>query len=168
MAGIKMTHVPNRGATEAVTAIIVGQRADRHHRRCRRWCRSFRTSVSAARRSRPASACRSCRMRRASAETVKGYDFTAWCALLAPAKTPPEIVQKLNAAARAALADPAVSKRLFDLGFVNTPGSPGGACHDPEGGIRPHRKTDPRRGHHQLEPSRNHLRKSQHENRHPR
>ena len=43
---------------------------------------------------------------------------------MVPAKTPPEIVAKLNAATHAALNDPAVKKRLIELGFVVTPDSP--------------------------------------------
>lgn len=48
---------------------------------------------------------------------VPGYKFGTWSAILAPAKTPPEIVAKLNAAAVAALKDPAIRKRLGDLGY---------------------------------------------------
>ena len=39
-----------------------------------------------------------------------------WQALFAPKGTPREAIDKLNAAARAAFADAAVSKRLLDLG----------------------------------------------------
>jgi len=60
----------------------------------------------------------------AIAETVPGFAFNAWCAFMVPARTPPEIVAKLNAAAHAALNDPAVLKRLVELGFVATPDSP--------------------------------------------
>jgi tripartite-type tricarboxylate transporter receptor subunit TctC len=58
------------------------------------------------------------------AETVPGFAFSAWCAFLVPAKTSPEIVAKLNAATHAALNDPAVSKRLTELGFVVAPTTP--------------------------------------------
>jgi len=60
----------------------------------------------------------------AISETVPGFAFNAWCAFMVPAKTPPEIVAKLNAATHAALNDPAVQKRLVELGFVPTPDSP--------------------------------------------
>ena len=60
----------------------------------------------------------------AISETVPGFAFNAWCAFMVPAKTPPEIVAKLNAAAHAALNDPAVQKRLVELGFVAAPNSP--------------------------------------------
>ena len=58
------------------------------------------------------------------AETVPGFAFSAWCAFLVPAKTPPDVVAKLNAATHAALNDPAVSKRLTELGFVVAPTTP--------------------------------------------
>ena len=48
---------------------------------------------------------------------LPGFQFVAWCALLAPAKTPPEIVAKLNAAAVAALKDPTVRNKLVELGL---------------------------------------------------
>jgi tripartite-type tricarboxylate transporter receptor subunit TctC len=48
---------------------------------------------------------------------VPGYNFLAWGALLAPPGTPAPIVAKLNQAALAALADPAIHKRLTDLGY---------------------------------------------------
>jgi tripartite-type tricarboxylate transporter receptor subunit TctC len=48
---------------------------------------------------------------------VPGFSFGTWAALLVPAKTPPEIVAKLNAAAIAALNEPGVRKKLTDLGY---------------------------------------------------
>ena len=55
---------------------------------------------------------------------VPGFAFTAWGALLAPAGTPAPIVAKLNAAAVAALNDPGVRKRLTDLGYEVVGSSP--------------------------------------------
>jgi tripartite-type tricarboxylate transporter receptor subunit TctC len=42
--------------------------------------------------------------------------MSIWHALWAPKGTPKEVVAKLNAAAREALADPAINKRLQDIG----------------------------------------------------
>jgi tripartite-type tricarboxylate transporter receptor subunit TctC len=42
--------------------------------------------------------------------------FTLWRALWAPAGTPKPIIQKLNAAAVEALADPSVRRQLADIG----------------------------------------------------
>jgi tripartite-type tricarboxylate transporter receptor subunit TctC len=55
----------------------------------------------------------------ALAETVPGYETYTWNALFAPAGTPPEVVARLEAAARAALAAPSVRTKLAE--FSATP-----------------------------------------------
>jgi tripartite-type tricarboxylate transporter receptor subunit TctC len=55
---------------------------------------------------------------------VKGYEANFWFGLLAPKGTPRAVVDKLNAAVRAALADPAVSKAHLALGFSGTGSTP--------------------------------------------
>ncbi|MBK6746266.1 tripartite tricarboxylate transporter substrate binding protein [Ottowia sp.] len=52
-----------------------------------------------------------------------GYPFSnyTWYGFFVPAKTPPAIVNKLNAAIVAALKDPAVVKRLHDMNFTDIP-----------------------------------------------
>jgi tripartite-type tricarboxylate transporter receptor subunit TctC len=52
----------------------------------------------------------------AAAEFVPGYDAYVWDAMGAPAKTPPEIIDKLNKEINAVLADPAIKTKLLDLG----------------------------------------------------
>lgn len=47
---------------------------------------------------------------------LKAFQAVGWNAIFAPKGTPKQIVERLNAAGRAALADPAVRKRLLDLG----------------------------------------------------
>lgn len=49
---------------------------------------------------------------------VPGYETNTWNALFAPAGTPPEVIAKLNAAAVAAVSDPAVQERLAEAGAV--------------------------------------------------
>ena len=51
-------------------------------------------------------------------ETVPGFDVVSWFAFWLPAKTPPDIVAKLNADTNAALVFPAVKSRFEDLGAV--------------------------------------------------
>jgi len=55
---------------------------------------------------------------------VPGYEVTSWNALFAPAGTTPEIIAKLNAALRETLAEPAVTKRLLELGIEAKASSP--------------------------------------------
>lgn len=50
------------------------------------------------------------------AQYVPGYDVAVWDAVGAPAKTPPEIVDTLNKAINAALAEPKLRARFIDLG----------------------------------------------------
>jgi tripartite-type tricarboxylate transporter receptor subunit TctC len=57
-------------------------------------------------------------------ETVPGYEASALFGMGAPAKTPPEIIAKLNREINAALAEPEVRKRLIELGgepLITTP-----------------------------------------------
>jgi tripartite-type tricarboxylate transporter receptor subunit TctC len=51
-----------------------------------------------------------------AAEVVPGYNAYVWDALGAPAKTPPEIIDKLNKAINAVLAEPAIRTRFTELG----------------------------------------------------
>lgn len=47
---------------------------------------------------------------------VPGFDVTSWFAFFYQAKTPPEIIAKVNADTRAALEHPSVKNRLLELG----------------------------------------------------
>ena len=51
-----------------------------------------------------------------AAEVVPGYNAYVWDALGAPAKTPPNIIAKLNKAINAVLAEPAIKTRFAELG----------------------------------------------------
>jgi tripartite-type tricarboxylate transporter receptor subunit TctC len=56
---------------------------------------------------------------------VPGYETTQWYGMAAPAKTPAEIVGKLNREINAALADPGMKARLAAVGGEPLPGSAG-------------------------------------------
>jgi tripartite-type tricarboxylate transporter receptor subunit TctC len=55
---------------------------------------------------------------------VANYDVVSWNALFAPARTPGEIVDKLNSALRDILADAELKKRLLALGIEAKAGTP--------------------------------------------
>jgi len=57
-------------------------------------------------------------------ETVPGYEATAWFGVGMPRGTPKDIVDKVNAEVNRALADPAMQKKLADLGGRTIPGTP--------------------------------------------
>jgi len=49
-------------------------------------------------------------------ETLPGYELGVWYGLFGPANMPKDLVERLNAAANAAMADPAVKTRMDSLG----------------------------------------------------
>ena len=55
---------------------------------------------------------------------ITGMQFNQWWALVAPAATPPELVQRLNREVLAALAHPATRERLTTLGIELKGSSP--------------------------------------------
>ena len=55
---------------------------------------------------------------------LAGFEAWPWQGIVAPAKTPPEIIAILNKQVNAALADPTFKARLVDLGaepFASSP-----------------------------------------------
>jgi tripartite-type tricarboxylate transporter receptor subunit TctC len=115
MTGCKMQHVPYRGAAPAITDMLGGQvqvifdnmpSIIQHIR-----AGSLRAlGVTTAERSPQLPDVP------AIGETVKGYEASALFGMGAPAKTPKEIISKLNAEINAVMADPAVKKQLEELG----------------------------------------------------
>lgn len=59
----------------------------------------------------------------AEALNMKDFEASSWYALYAPAGTPADVVKRLSAEVDAALKQPAVAKRLTDLGAVPVGGS---------------------------------------------
>jgi len=55
---------------------------------------------------------------------LKDYELIAYFAMFAPAGTPADMIQKLNAALNAAANDKAILERFSALGFETAPGSP--------------------------------------------
>jgi tripartite-type tricarboxylate transporter receptor subunit TctC len=123
-AGVQMTHVPYRGPTPAINDLIAG------HVSLMFTALSTVTGVIPDGRVRVLGATSLKRLPQLPdvptiAESgVPGFHFATWCALLLPAKTPPAIAAKLNAAANAALSDKTIHDRLIDLGFAVVGGTP--------------------------------------------
>jgi tripartite-type tricarboxylate transporter receptor subunit TctC len=123
MTGIKMQHVPYRGAAPALTDMLGGQvqlifdnmpSVIQHIR-----AGSLRAlAVTTATRSPLLPDVPTV------ADTVPGYEASALFGMGAPKKTPPEIVAKLNADVNQVLAEPAVRAKLVDLGGEPLIGSP--------------------------------------------
>jgi tripartite-type tricarboxylate transporter receptor subunit TctC len=49
---------------------------------------------------------------------LKGYEAATWVAMMAPKGTPPEAIEAINAAMEKALGDPALRKRLDEIGII--------------------------------------------------
>jgi tripartite-type tricarboxylate transporter receptor subunit TctC len=123
MTGIDMKHIPYKGAGPAITDLISGQvdvlfdnmpSIIGHIR-----AGSVRAlGVTTAQRS-PALPDVP-----AVAETVPGYEASAWFGAAAPKGTPQAAIDRLNREINAALADPAMKAKLADLGGVPIPGTP--------------------------------------------
>jgi tripartite-type tricarboxylate transporter receptor subunit TctC len=123
MAGINIVHVPYRGAAPALTDVLAGQvpvlfdnlPSTLPHIRDG-GLRAL--AVTATKRSPTLPDVPT------MAETLPGYEASVWYGIAVPKGTPPEIVEKLNRAVNATLADPKVQARLADLGGDPMPMTP--------------------------------------------
>jgi tripartite-type tricarboxylate transporter receptor subunit TctC len=115
MAGVDITHIPYRGAGPALNDLIPG-RTDAIFA-------NFPSTLPLVQQGTVRGIAVTTAQRQpevpdlpAIAETVPGYDVSSWFALFVHAKTPPEMIAKLNADAVAALHYPAVKDRYAQLG----------------------------------------------------
>jgi tripartite-type tricarboxylate transporter receptor subunit TctC len=124
MAGLKMTHVPYRGASPAFADLIPG-RIDCYFGsgQLLSYSRSGQVRVLASTGAKRDAAAPE--LPTIAEAGVPGYAVTAWQALFAPAKTPPEIVRKISADTNTALADPAIKDKLAKSGYTAGGSSPG-------------------------------------------
>jgi tripartite-type tricarboxylate transporter receptor subunit TctC len=116
-AGVSLTHVPYKGATQAATDVASGQ-----------------IPVGFQGLGTVAALVRGGQVRLIGVTTqqrlpqfpdvptvsdsgLPGFFFNSWFAILAPAGTPKEIIVKLNAETLRAISDPEVRHKLEDLGF---------------------------------------------------
>jgi tripartite-type tricarboxylate transporter receptor subunit TctC len=123
MTGIKLVHVPYRGGAPALTDLLAGR------------VQVYFDGISGSLASIRAGQVRALAVttaRRAAvlpdvpsiAEFVPGYDASGWYGIGAPRGIPPEIVNRLNKAINAALADPQFKARLTGLGYIPLASSP--------------------------------------------
>jgi tripartite-type tricarboxylate transporter receptor subunit TctC len=124
MTQTEMTHVPYKGTGPSVTDLIAGQVQ-----------LSFATYASVAQHVQAgklralgvAGQKRSALMPQlptVAEAGVRGYDASLWYSMLAPARTPPDIVRKLNEAMVGALRDPALATQLAQQGFETRTSTP--------------------------------------------
>jgi tripartite-type tricarboxylate transporter receptor subunit TctC len=123
MTGVNLLHVPYRGSAPAITDMISGQvhvmfdnmpPSLPHIQAGKLRALAVTTAVrSEALPDVPT-----------VAETVPGYEASAYYGMSAPKGTPSEIIERLNKEINAALADPKVKARLAELGGMLIPGTP--------------------------------------------
>ncbi|UFN49296.1 tripartite tricarboxylate transporter substrate binding protein [Roseomonas sp. OT10] len=123
MAGVDILHVPFRSTAPATTALTAGQIQ-----------MMFDTSVSAMPLMRDGQVrvlATTAPQRQPAlpelptvAETLPGFTMDTWSGLYAPAGTPRPIVDRIDAATRAALAQPDLLRRFADLGAIAFPAGP--------------------------------------------
>lgn len=123
MTGVQMKHIPYKGAGPAITDLIGGQvdvlfdnmpSIIGHIRSGEvRALGVTTTQRSPALPDVPA-----------VADTVAGYEASAWFGMAAPKGTPPAAIARLNQEINAALADPGMKAKLANLGGVPIAGTP--------------------------------------------
>jgi tripartite-type tricarboxylate transporter receptor subunit TctC len=123
MTGVKLTHVPYRGAAPALTDMLGGQ--------VQVMFDNLPSSIGHIQGGRlRALAVTTAERAKALpdvptiAETVPGYEASAWFGMAVPKGTPRAIIDKLNKTVNEALADPAMQAKLAELGGTNIPGTP--------------------------------------------
>jgi tripartite-type tricarboxylate transporter receptor subunit TctC len=123
MTGVNMMHVPYRGAGPALTDMLADQvqvmfdnlPSSIGHIKAGR-LRALAVTTATRSQALPDVP--------TVAETVPGYEASAWFGMAVPKGTPRPIIDKLNKAVNEALADPAVQARLAELGGTLIPGTP--------------------------------------------
>jgi tripartite-type tricarboxylate transporter receptor subunit TctC len=123
MAGVRMTHVPYRGAAPAMTDLLAGQ--------VEVYFGNMAASVEYVRSGRLRALAVTTITRVDSlpelptvAEFVPGYEASAFFGLGAPKNTRADIVARLNKEINAGLAEPAIKARLADIGGSPLIGAP--------------------------------------------
>jgi tripartite-type tricarboxylate transporter receptor subunit TctC len=122
MTDIKMVHIPHRGSAPALTSVLGNQV---------QFMFVSMPSVLEYIRSGQLRALAVTSLKRSEllpdiatvAEFVAGFEAGPFYGVGAPKDTPPEIVERLNTAINAGLADPKLRARLIDLGCTPLPGS---------------------------------------------
>ena len=123
MTGVKMTHVPYKGSGPAMIDMLSNQ--------CQVMFDNLPSSIEhlKAGKLRPLGVTTDVRSPALPnvptvADTVKGYEASAWFGMGAPKGTPPEVIAVMNKAMNDALSDPKLIARLADLGGVPMKGTP--------------------------------------------
>jgi len=123
MTGIKMAHVPYKGSAPALTDLMAGTVDVMFD--------NMPSSIGHIQGGKIRAMAVTTEKRSAAlpdvptvAETVPGYEASAWFGIGAPKGTPADVIDKLNKTVNEALKDPKMVARLADLGGAPMPGTP--------------------------------------------
>ncbi len=125
MAGIKMTNIPFKSGPDAMSNLIGGQ--------VMMFTADFAVTVPQVRAGKIRGLAVTSMKRSAAvpdlptvneALGLKDYELIAYFAAFAPAGTPAEVIQRLNAAFNAGAAAKDVQERFANIGFITDPGPP--------------------------------------------
>jgi tripartite-type tricarboxylate transporter receptor subunit TctC len=120
---VRLTHVPYKGAGPALTDLLGGQ-IDMMFGTAAAvstYIDSGRLRAIAVTSEAPSSSFKGVPT---VAEVVPGYAVESWYGLYAPARTPPDVIAKLNAAAQKAARGPEFTKKMEQEGLMVTAGDP--------------------------------------------
>jgi tripartite-type tricarboxylate transporter receptor subunit TctC len=117
-ANIFMTHIPYRGAAPALVDLIGGQidLGVSTLSAAQAYIKSGKIKAYAVTSAKPSELAPDIPAL-GMARGLEGFDLGVWFGLFMPVKTPPEILQKVQAAAQQVLADPAIRKKLAEQGI---------------------------------------------------
>ena len=123
MTGIRMTHVPNKGGVQAVADVAIGQ--------IDMWFGGLPAVLPFVKSGKVRAIAVTSLSRNAAAPDVPtvdesgvpGFEVILWYVIFAPARTPPDIVARLNAEIVKALATPEVRERFAALGLTPVAGA---------------------------------------------
>jgi len=123
MTGIDMVHVPYRGGAAALTALLGGQ-VQVYFGATLSSIEYIKTGKLRALAVTSAARWEGLPDIPAVSEFVPGFEAGVWLGVGAPRDTPVEIIDRINKAINAGLADPNLRARFKRLGLTATPGSP--------------------------------------------
>jgi len=123
MTGVKMTHVPYRGSGPALTDLIAGTVDTMFD--------NMPSSIEFIKSGKLRALAVTTETRNEAlpevpvvADTVPGYEASAWFGIGAPKGTPANFIEKINKSVNDALADPKMKMRLAELGGIPMGGTP--------------------------------------------
>ncbi|KCB29156.1 Bug family tripartite tricarboxylate transporter substrate binding protein [Bordetella hinzii] len=123
-AGIDVTHVPYRGSAPAGVAVMAGQVSYMFDNVPTVWpfvqtgrMRALAVTTKERIASDP-------KLPTMAESGFPDFDVSSWYGLIAPARTPPEVIRRLNDALQKVMARPDFQQRMTGLGVVLQPGTP--------------------------------------------